>query len=279
MATFHAPTVKTIGTPKYSPPKLPKPVPMGLGGRLKMPGVPAPGPTSPAPAAASAPPPASTPAAAAGPAALPPDATYEQILGALQRKRDTTLSQLAGDRTRTLLDYGFNENAATGALSYDPNNPESKAAQLKKHYDQSRSGTGITMAAQGQLYAGSYQNAQDSLNRNQLSSEDQLSKALTNYLSGNTSAKTGAQTDYELGAGQAYGDRVARAPANPLYSPTPDQADGAAAPAAAAGPAMYSGPKGLVNGQYIDKDGGIHAVQTKGGKKYYLAGSGKWVPI
>lgn len=215
MATFRAPTIKSTGTPKYSPPKLPKSVPMGLGGRLKMPGA----PSITAPAAATAPPPAATAAPDSGPAALPPDATYEQIIGALQRKRDTTISGLAGQRTTGLLNYGYTEDAA-GKLAYDPNNPESQAAQLKKHYDQSRAGTGVRMAAAGQQYAGSYQNAQDTLNKGQLTDEDKLSKALQAFLSGNTQARTTAQTDYEFGAGQAYGDRVARVPQNPLYSPT-----------------------------------------------------------
>lgn len=286
MATFKAPTVKPgPGTYKSQPVSSPSKASQIIRWGQPNPGMAAAAPKPPPTAPAAAPPsPNVAPAAAPTPtdAALPPDATYEQVLGGLQRKRDADLAALTAQRTTTLLNYGYNEGP-NGALTYDPNNPESLAAQMKKHYDQSRSGTGINMAARGQLYAGSYQNAQDTLNRGQLSAEDRQTKTLAAYLAGNTSGRATAQTNFELNAGQALGDRVARAPQNPLYSPQGDQpgapaASGSPSPGAG-GPAMYSGPKGLVNGKYVDKDGGIHATQTVKGKKYYLAGSGRWVPI
>ena len=68
---------------------------------------------------------------------LPPDAAYDAQMLLLARQRDQGLANLAGERVRTLGDYGFTEGIG-GSLAFDPNNPFSKAALLKKNYDQSR---------------------------------------------------------------------------------------------------------------------------------------------
>jgi hypothetical protein len=182
-------------------------------------------------------------APAPDPNVLPPDAGYEQQIGALGRTRDDTLAGLSAQRSQGLLDYGYNE-ATGGALSFDPNNPFSRAALMKQSYDRSRASSGISMANAGQLYAGSYQNAQDFLNGNQLQGEDSLQKSLIRFLAGNTQAQGRAGTNYELGAGQAYGDRVGRASSNPLYTPTADAPAPMAAPAPAPAPSSgaYRGP-------------------------------------
>jgi hypothetical protein len=196
------------------------------------------------PVAPPAPTPVSPPVApAADPNVLPPDATYEQQVGAYARNRDTTQAGLTAQRSQGLLDFGYNEGAG-GALSFDPNNPFSRAALMKQSYDRSRAQSGISMANSGQLYAGSYQNSQDFLNQNQLQGEDSLQKSLIRFLAGNAQAQAKAGTDYELGAGQAYGDRVNRAASNPLYTPTADlpSAPAAMAPAAPAPPGLPRRP-------------------------------------
>jgi hypothetical protein len=186
-----------------------------------------------------------TPAAPAAPtpgqAPLPVDATFDAQIGGLENRRDSTLAGLTGGRTRGLAEYGFTESAfdpATqemGALAFDPNNPFSKAALLKKTFDTAHRSAGQSMGAQGQLYAGAYQNQQDLLGRNQLQGEDSLQKSLAAFLSGNSGQRTQAQTDFELDSGQAFGDRVSRANTNPLYSPTTPEIPAApAAPGAAA---------------------------------------------
>lgn len=161
--------------------------------------------TAPAPAPASA----SDPAAG-GP---PVDPVYDNTIGTLQRTRDTTLAGLTGQRTRTLADYGYNEGVG-GSLTVNPNDPFSKAALLQRTYDQRRTGNTNSYAARGQLYSGALQNAQDAANFGQLRDSDQLQKALINFLAGNTGARNTAQTNYELGAGQALGDRIVRAANN-----------------------------------------------------------------
>jgi len=169
---------------------------------------------------------------------LPPDASYDAAVALLQRQRDEGVAGIIGERSRTLSDYGFQEGP-NGAITFDPNNPFSKASVMKKTYDTNRRATGQTMAAGGQLYAGSYQGAQDLINRNQLQSEDALTKNLQAFLARNTGQQKEAGTNYEIAAGQAYGDRVGRFQSNPLYGPataasTSDAAPAAGAPAAGA---------------------------------------------
>lgn len=204
------------------------------------------------PTAAGKPPAGGGPAAGGGAAAgpiystsnLPPDATYEQVIAQLQRQRDEGLAGIVGERFRGLSDYGFQEGP-NGVITFDPNNPFSKASQLKKAYDINRKSTGQSMAAGGQLYAGAYQSAQDTVNRNQLQAEDAQQKALQAFLAANTGRRKQALTDYELAAGQAYGDRVGRFESNPLYDPASGSLApaGAAAAAAAAGPAAAASSK------------------------------------
>ncbi len=153
---------------------------------------------------------------------LPVDASYDQAISLLQRQRDEGIAAIVGERSRTLSDYGFQEGP-TGALTFDANNPFSKASVMKKTYDTNRRSTGQTLAAGGQLYHGSFQNAQDLVNRNQLQSEDALTKNLQAFLAHNASQRAAAGTDYELAAGQAYGDRVGRFQSNPNYDPATGQ--------------------------------------------------------
>jgi len=57
----------------------------------------------------------------------------------------------------------------------------------------------------------------------------------------------------------------------------PPQAPGS--PSNPGTPVGYSGPKGYVGGKYIDSQGGVHDVTTKGNKKYYLNSGGGWTPF
>src|SRR4051794_10410499 len=62
---------------------------------------------------------------------LPVDASYDAAVALLQRQRDTQLASITAERARTLSDYGFQEGAG-GMLTFDPNNPFSKSAVMKK---------------------------------------------------------------------------------------------------------------------------------------------------
>jgi len=182
---------------------------------------------------------AATPAGAApySVSNLPPDPAYDAAIATLQRQRDEQVAALLGERTRTLGDYGFTEGP-NGILTFDVNNPMSKAAQLKRAYDTNRRATAQSMGAGGQLYSGAFQNAQDLVNRNQLTAEDAQTKMLQAFLAGNTSRRASALSAYETAAAQAAGDRLARFQTNPLYDPatadstpdTPAQVAAATAP-------------------------------------------------
>lgn len=167
---------------------------------------------------------------------LPPDASYEQTLAALAKQRDSTITSLGQQRQQGLLGYGYTE-APGGALGFDPTNPFSQAAVLKRNYDQARTGNTTSYAARGQLYAGSLQTAQDESGRGELQASDALQKQLGAFLARNTQARFKAGSDYDLGAGQALGDSIARAASNPAYETVtapPDAAPSAASPGAKA---------------------------------------------
>lgn len=153
---------------------------------------------------------------------LPPDASYDAAIAGLQRQRGDTLAGLTQARTSGLSDYGFQEGP-NGALTFDPNNPFSKAAVMKKSYDTNRRSNAQSLGAGGQQYSGAFQNAQDLVNRNQVQGEDALQKSLIGFLARNTQGVTQANTGYETAAGQAYGDRVSRFGENPLYDPASAQ--------------------------------------------------------
>lgn len=233
-----------------------------------------------APAAAAAPTAPAAPAART-PAQLPVDPVYDAQVGAYGHQRDDTLAGLTQAQTGTLADYGygatFDANGNVTGLTFDPNNPYSRAALLRKNYQQSKTGTANTMASRGQLYGGAFGQAQNIEDNRYQQNENDLQKALTGSLSSIAQKRRQAGTDYETNVANAFGERTARAAA----SDTGDSAftDGSSSTSSTAGPASYSGARGLVGGKYIDKDGGIHAVQTKAGKKYYLGSSGKWIPV
>jgi hypothetical protein len=147
------------------------------------------------------------------PSAPPPDPSYDLQMANLQRQRDEQLAGLGQQRTQQLLGYGYQEGPG-GALAFDPNNPYSRAAQLKLNYDTQRRGGAQTMASRGQLYSGAYQSAQDVVNRGQLQAEDTLQKSLENWLAQNARARGTAQTSYETGAIQAGADHMARIQGN-----------------------------------------------------------------
>jgi len=155
-------------------------------------------------------------AAPAAPAVPAPDPVYDAEILAAQRTRTNALTDLTGTRRRTLADYGFTETTdpvtgqPTGVTNFDPNNPFSRAALLKKNYNNQRARTAGSMAAAGQMYAGAFNQARNIVNRGQLAAEDQLQKSLQDFLARNTSGAAAAQTTYETSAAAAEGNRLAR---------------------------------------------------------------------
>lgn len=161
---------------------------------------------------------------------LPPDPIYDASLNRIAAQRDQQTAALKTQRVGELADYGYNEGPG-GSLSFDADNPFSKASLLKRLHDTQRRSVGQSMAAGGQLYAGAYQNAQDLSSRNQLQAQDSLQKSLASFLASNRAATTNAGIDYQTRAEVLGGERAARIDTNPLYEPS-IQAPGAAPPKA-----------------------------------------------
>lgn len=168
--------------------------------------------------------PASTPQVGALPSPAPPpkpaagppiDPVYDAQVGAAQRTRNDTVAGLANARSRGLANYGytasFDQAGTPTNLTFDPSNPFSQAALLKRSYDQQRSGNVNGYAAQGQLYSGALQNAAANTNFKQGAAEDGLQKALIDFLAGNASGVQTANNNYDTNVAGYASDRVARA--------------------------------------------------------------------
>lgn len=140
----------------------------------------------------------------------PNDPDYDAQIAALAKQRDAIKSGLGGQRVQGLLDYGYLEDAS-GNLSFDPNNPFSRAALLLRNYQQSSRGATTSMAASGQLYSGALQRQQENQAFNFNTSDDAMKKALAQFLAGNTAAAGQADIDYDLAAAAAGGARTQRA--------------------------------------------------------------------
>lgn len=150
-----------------------------------------------------------------GPTGPPIDPAYEAQLAAYQRNTNDTLAGLSQQRYAGLSDFGYNaqtdaQGNATG-VSFDPNNPYSQAARLRKHYQQSKTGTTNRAASRGQIFSGSYLTAQNADDQNYNQGEDRLQKALLSFLARNQMAQRSTRNQYETSAAQALAERLARA--------------------------------------------------------------------
>jgi hypothetical protein len=195
------------------------------------------GPPLPAAPAPAAPAPAPVTFANLAPAQLPVDPTYDAAEAALRRQRDDTLLSLGAQRTQNLQEYGFNEGPG-GAVAFDPTNPFSRAALLRKNYQESKAGTQTGYAARGQLYAGALQTAQAANDTGFNQNENALERALIGFLASNQGAQDRARSSYETSVAQAMADRVLRAQQDLANNPpvVPD-----------AGPAAAVDMSGAVN--------------------------------
>jgi hypothetical protein len=150
---------------------------------------------------------------------LPPDPAYQMTMGGLTQTRDRHDRGLQQQRGAGLQEYGYTEDPNTHAVAFDPNNPYSQAALLRKHYQQAKTGNTTSYAAKGQLYAGSLQNAQNASTDQFNASDDALTRGIINFLAANTTAQTTAHNAFNTNAGIALGQSVHDAPNNPLYNP------------------------------------------------------------
>lgn len=175
--------------------------------------------------------------------ALPPDPTWDKQTASINQGTENTVTGLKGDRDRTLLDYGYNVqydaegNPLGNTLAFDPTNVFSRAAQLRKRWMESRSGTQNGMAAQGQMNSGAYGRAQRQVNYGESAATDAEIKGLQAFLARNGSQIAGARIAGQTALGEADAGRLDRVATNPLYSPN---AAGGHTPPAASGRPDYN---------------------------------------
>lgn len=249
--------------------------------------------TQPAPAPA-----APTPAAAPGPAAPAPvswqDSTYNQTVGAVNQSLNNLQTYLTNQGQALGLNYGVNytgdpTTGTAGNFQIDPNvdvsNPFSKAALLKKSYDQSVSGNTNSYAAQGQLYSGALQNAQNQSGLSYQQGQDALLKDFGSQFGGlyqqwlqAQQAATGQLTDAQAAAlaraeasGNAFG-QVASVAGPALAAGAPITPQGTLAPPPPPGTVlkpgtMYLPNDGKTQAQIVNPDGTVRPATAadKGG--------------
>lgn len=155
---------------------------------------------------------APTPAPAV-PSQPPLDPALDAIIAGLGRSRDTTISGLEAQKPQVLARYGYKATSydQTGApvgLTFDPNNPYSEAALLKRRYDQTQAGTTNSLAARGLHNSGAFRHARATNEFGYNASSDALIKALTAVLTGIAGSEQTARTNYETGVAQARGQRM-----------------------------------------------------------------------
>jgi hypothetical protein len=164
-----------------------------------------PPPKPPAPRAAPA-----RPAPAPGAQSLPVDPAYDAATGSANRNLALSQAGLASQRQGLGQEYGLGVNAQGGVFN-DPSNPYSRAAALQQSYERAQRGTNTSLAARGQLYSGSFQNAAgENVNQNSRG-RDSL---IRDFLARNqaiTQAQLQAQSDYTGAMGGAGAERIGRA--------------------------------------------------------------------
>ena len=216
--------------------------------------------------------------------ALPPDSIYENQVGTNRKTYEQRVNAIKGQRTGTLLDYGYGaefdpvtHDMVAGSLKLDPNNPYSKAAQLQRSYDNAKRGTTNSLAERGLGTSGALVNAQNSNDTGFSTSKDTLEKNLGAILAGLAGQETQAGIDREGGDNVAWGERIGRAPSNPLSTAGTLPATPAAAPPAA--PAVPTLAPGGSKPQYSVQPGKNSRGQAgvwhiyPGGRRVFLVGA------
>jgi hypothetical protein len=140
--------------------------------------------TTPPPAAPA--PPTGDQKQAAATSFLSPNATALKDFNT--SARDNIFADLTKSAGYAQADYGYTGQDTNGdgipdtGFNVDPNNPFSRAALLQKRYMEAKQGTTNSMAAQGQLYSGALQTAQDENAFQNNAAVDENQKAFNRYL-------------------------------------------------------------------------------------------------
>jgi hypothetical protein len=160
----------------------------------------------------------------ATPQAMPVDPGYDAATGAASYNLQAALQAAQYQRGQLGQTYGLGIRP-DGSVFDDVSNPYSRAAEQQKAYDRAKRGTTNSMAARGQLYAGSTQNAQNENANVAGRNRDALIREFMGAQQSITQAEQAAQGGYLNATAQAESERIARAlanrPAPELVAPTP----------------------------------------------------------
>lgn len=151
-----------------------------------------------------------TPAPALGPQAQPIDPIFDAQMGSANRSFSQTIAGLGYQRGQLGSIYGLGINAQ-GVVVDDPSNPFSRAAAYQQLYDRSVKGTRNSMAARGQLYAGSLQNAQNENARMNTQRRDALIREFMAAQQSIAQRELAAQGAYQDAEGSARAEAIQRA--------------------------------------------------------------------
>jgi hypothetical protein len=183
--------------------------------------------------------------------ATPVDPGYDAATGAASYNLQAALQAAQYQRGQLGQTYGLGIRP-DGSVFDDVSNPYSRAAEQQKAYDRAKRGSTNSMAARGQLYAGSLQNAQNENANVAGRNRDALIRDFMGAQQAITQSEQGAQGQYLNAAAQAESERIARALANRPAAET-------VAPTAAASAAFKSVPgkdsKGNTGTWHVYPDG------------------------
>ena len=135
---------------------------------------------------------------------MPWDTRYETRVGEINRGRDDSLAGLQNDENRIKQDFGFD----------DPSNPFNRLKMMERMYQQSKTGTTNSMAAQGQLYSGALERQQDDLSFRESGDRDSLRRNYDDLLGGIQARRLGLTTGADEDVSNADYDRILAAMEN-----------------------------------------------------------------
>lgn len=141
------------------------------------------------------------------------NARYETTIGGINRNLGSTEADLNYNEQRVRQQFGFD----------DPSNPFAVARMLKRQYDQRREGTTNSYAAQGQLYAGSLQNAQDENRFGYERETDEARRQYDDLINDIIRRRTQARQEAEEARAMAEADRLEAQIANRPEDPGPPE--------------------------------------------------------
>lgn len=156
-------------------------------------------------AAPTAKPTPSTPA----PGPAPWDTQYESTLAALNKRRDSSLTNLAANRTAMQKAYGYNLDGSENTAD-----PYSRLSTLRADYEKIKRGSSVGYAARGQLYTGAYQNQVNSNQEAQNRALDSLRKDWQSQVNSLNEQESDIYGSYNSALTDAMNTRIDRAASN-----------------------------------------------------------------